>query len=263
MNVRTETVPVIAAESLALTGIRHGFFTRQGGVSGGIFASLNCGLGSGDNPEHIRENRTRVAEAIGLDPANLVTPYQVHGTTTLSVTTPWTADERPKADALVTKTPGIAIAVGVADCTPVLLVDPEARVIGAAHAGWRGAFEGILESAIEAMETIGARRGRVVAAVGPTISKAAYEVGPEFVARFEAADAENGRFFRPGERTGHAYFDLPSYVAARLDRLGLAVVEDLHLCTYTDEARFFSFRRATHRGEKDYGRLLAAIALAN
>jgi YfiH family protein len=162
----------------------------------------------------------------------------------------------------VTKTPGIAIGVGVADCTPVLLVDPEARVIGAAHAGWRGAFDGILESAVEGMEALGARRGRVVAAIGPTISKVAYEVGPEFVARFETADDANRRFFRPADRAGHAYFDLPGYAAARLERLGLAVVEDLHLCTYTDEARFFSFRRATHRGDKDYGRLLAAIALA-
>src|SRR5262245_12781434 len=142
MNVASKTVPVIHAESLALTGIRHGFFTRQGGVSGGIFTSLNCGLGSGDRPEDIRENRARLAQAVGLDPDHLVTPYQVHGTTTLAVTAPWGADDRPKADALVTRTPGIAIAVGVADCTPVLFADPEARVIGAAHAGWRGAFEG-------------------------------------------------------------------------------------------------------------------------
>jgi YfiH family protein len=256
-------LPYLKSANLAgLTGIRHGFFTRQGGVSDGIFASLNCGLGSGDDPEHVRENRARVAGAIGLDPGRLVTPYQVHGTTTLTVTAPWGADQRPKADALVTKAPGIAIAVGVADCTPVLLADPEARVIGAAHAGWRGAFDGILESAVEAMEGIGARRGRIVAAIGPTISKVAYEVGPEFVARFEAADPANRHFFRPAERAGHAYFDLPGYVAARLEHLGLAVVEDLHHCTYTDEARFFSFRRATHRGEKDYGRLLAAISLA-
>lgn len=256
-------VPHLTSVELAgLPGIRHGFFTRQGGVSDGIFTSLNCGLGSGDNPEHVRKNRARVAQAIGLDPGKLVTPYQIHGTTTLIVTAPWGPDERPKADALATKTPGIAIAVGVADCTPVLFADPEARVIGAAHAGWRGAFDGILESAVEGMEGLGARRGRMVAAIGPTISRVAYEVGPEFVARFEAADPANRRFFRPAERAGHAYFDLPAYVAARLERLGLAVVEDLHLCTYTDEARFFSFRRATHRGEKDYGRLLAAIALA-
>ncbi len=256
-------VPYLTSANLAaLPGIRHGFFTRQGGVSEGMFTSLNCGLGSGDDPDRVRENRARVAQAVDLAPDRLVTPYQVHGTTTITVTAPWSADERPKADALVTRTPGIAIAVGVADCTPVLLADPDARVIGAAHAGWRGAFEGILESAVEGMEGLGARRGGIIAAIGPTISKVAYEVGPEFLARFEMADPENRRFFRPAERTGHAYFDLPGYVGGRLERLGLAVVEDLRRCTYTDEAHFFSFRRATHRGEKDYGRLLAAIALA-
>jgi YfiH family protein len=256
------TVPFIEAPALAsLPGIRHGFFTREGGVSGSFYASLNCGVGSQDDPAHVRENRARVADAVGVRPEALVTSYQVHGTTALDVETPWGAEARPKADALVTVQPGVAVAVGVADCLPVLLADPEARVVAAAHAGWRGAFEGILESAVEGMERHGAQRGRIVAAIGPSISKAAYEVGPEFVARFETADPENRIFFRPAERAGHAFFDLPAYASARLRRLKLASVAALGLCTYTDEKRFFSYRRSVHRQEPDYGRLLAAIVL--
>ena len=256
-------VPYLSdARLAAIPGIRHGFFTRQGGVSTGIFTSLNCGLGSGDDKNHVRENRARVAAALGLPAERLVTAYQVHGTTTLPVATAWPADARPKADALTTDRPGIALAVGVADCAPVLFADPQARVIAAAHAGWRGALDGILESAVEAMEGLGARPERIIAAIGPTISRIAYEVGLEFVDRFTAADPENRRYFRPAERPDHALFDLPAYIAARLRRKGLAAVADLGLCTYTDEQRFFSFRRATHRGEGDYGRLLAAIALA-
>ncbi len=255
-------VPFLTDSRLAaLPGIRHGFFTRQGGVSGGIYASLNCGIGSQDDPEHVRENRGRVAGAMGVAPQSLVTAYQVHGTTALDVETPWGSEARPKADALVTVKPGIALAVGVADCLPVLLADPEARVIAAAHAGWRGAFDGILESAVEGMEKHGARRDRLVAAIGPSISRAAYEVGPEFVARFETADSANRSFFRPAERPGHAFFDLPAYAAARLNRLKLAAVTALGLCTYTEEDRFFSYRRSVHRKEADYGRLLAAIVI--
>ena len=256
------SVPFVAAPVLDLPGIRHGFFTRQGGVSTGIFTSLNCGLGSGDDPARIRENRARIAAALGLPAEKLVTAYQVHGTTTLPVIAAWPPDERPKADALVTDRPGIALAVGIADCAPVLFADPDARVIAAAHAGWRGALDGILESAVEGMEKLGARPERIVAAIGPTISRIAYEVGPEFVDRFTAADPENRRYFRPAGRPDHALFDLPAYIAARLKRKGLAAVADLGLCTFTDEGRFFSFRRAIRRGEQDYGRLLAAIALA-
>lgn len=255
------TVPSIEAPALVLPGIRHGFFTREGGVSGGIYASLNCGVGSRDNPAHIRENRARVAHAMGVAPQSLVTAYQVHGTTALDVEKPWDAEARPKADALVTEKPGIAIAVGVADCLPVLLADPEARVIAAAHAGWRGAFDGVLESAVAGMERRGARRDRIVAAIGPSISRTAYEVGPEFVARFEAADRGNIAFFRPAQRDGHSYFDLPAYAASRLKRMNLAAVTELGLCTYTEEKRFFSYRRSVHRKEADYGRLLAAIVI--
>jgi YfiH family protein len=254
-------VPFIEAPALNLPGIRHGFFTREGGVSGGIYASLNCGVGSKDDPAQVRENRERVAGAMGVAPQSLVTAYQVHGTTALDVETPWGADARPHADALVTARPGIAVAVGVADCLPVLLADSEARIVAAAHAGWRGAFDGILESAVEAMEKHGARRDRIVAAIGPSISRAAYEVGAEFVARFEAADGANRSFFHPAKRPGHAFFDLPAYASARLRRLKLASVTALGFCTYTDEKRFFSYRRSVHRQEADYGRLLAAIVI--
>jgi YfiH family protein len=245
----------------ALDGVRHGFFTREGGVSTGIFSSLNCGLGSKDHPEHVRENRTRVAGALGVAPQSLVTAFQVHGTDTVRVDVAWPQDARPKADALVTDRPGIALAVGVADCAPVLLADADARVVGAAHAGWRGAFDGILESAVEAMERLGARRDRIVAAIGPTISRNAYEVGTEFIERFQTADIANRRFFYPAAKPGHAYFDLPAYVGARLRRMKLAAVANLDRCTYTDEDRFFSYRRSVHRGEADYGRQLAAIVL--
>jgi YfiH family protein len=255
-------VPFLTDDRLtALPGIRHGFFTREGGVSTGIFASLNCGLGSRDHPENVRENRARIANAMGVAPSSLVTAYQVHGTTAIQVEVPWLPEGRPKADALVTDKPGIAIAVGIADCAPVLFADAEARVIAAAHAGWRGAFDGILESAVEAMESRGARRERIVAAIGPTISRTAYEVGPEFIERFQTADIANRRFFYPAEKPGHAFFDLPGYAGTRLRRLKLAAVANLDRCTYTYEERFFSYRRSVHRGEADYGRHLAAIVL--
>jgi YfiH family protein len=245
----------------ALPGIRHGFFTREGGVSTGIFASLNCGLGSKDHPENVRENRARIANAMGVAPQSLVTAYQVHGTAAIHVDTPWRPDARPKADALVADRPGIAIAVGIADCAPILFADADARVVAAAHAGWRGAFDGILESAVEAMESRGAQRERIVAAIGPTISRASYEVGPEFIERFQTADIANRRFFYPAEKPGHAFFDLPGYAGTRLRRLKLAAVANLDRCTYTGEERFFSYRRSVHRGEPDYGRQLAAIVI--
>jgi purine-nucleoside/S-methyl-5'-thioadenosine phosphorylase / adenosine deaminase len=252
--------PLTDPSLAALPGIRHGFFTRIGGVSDGIYASLNCGLGSADDGAKVAANRARVANAVGLDADRLVTPYQVHGIVTVVVDAPWQNDARPKADALVTNRTGIAIGVGTADCGPVLLADPQARIVGAAHAGWRGALAGVLESAIAAMEKLGARRERVFAALGPAIGQANYEVGPEVAAKFIAADRGNTRFFAPSGRDDRSLFDLPGYIVARLQRAGVSAAS-VNVCTYGDEERFFSFRRATHRGEKDYGRQLSVIVL--
>lgn len=245
----------------AMPAVRHAFFTREGGVSEGLYASLNVGLGSSDRPENVHENRARVARALGVAPAGLALPFQVHSPDAVVVRAPWGEGERPRADAVVTDVPGLAMAVTTADCTPVLFADPEAGVVGAAHAGWRGALRGVLESTVAAMEGIGAERQRIVAVIGPTISADAYEVGPEFVARFLEEDGRSAPFFGRAERAGHSMFDLPGYVAMRLGEAGLGAVEDLGLCTYHDEARFFSYRRMTHRGEADYGRLVAGIAL--
>jgi purine-nucleoside/S-methyl-5'-thioadenosine phosphorylase / adenosine deaminase len=252
--------PVLTHALLALPGIRHGFFTRQGGVSEGIYASLNCGTGSKDDRAHVLENRARVTRVLGIDAAHLATPHQVHGTDTVVVETVWNPGEGPKADAVVTRIPGLAVAVGAADCGPVLFADAEARIVAAAHAGWRGALAGILESAIAAMEGFGARRERIVAVLGPSISQANYEVGPELIAQFTADDPDNQRFFRPSDRPGHALFDLPAYTVARLRKAGVTA-EALGLCTYAEPERFYSYRRATHRGELDYGRLISAISL--
>jgi YfiH family protein len=253
---------MILAPALArLTGVRHGFFTRSGGVSCGVYESLNIGLGSSDERDNVIENRARVARALGLAADRLATPYQTHSSEAITVAEPWAPGEGPRGDAVVTDRPGIAIGVSTADCGPILFADEAAGVVGAAHAGWRGALRGVLEATLEAMERLGAERGRIVAAIGPMISADAYEVGPEFVARFLEADEANARFFARSEQPGHAMFDLPGYVAARLAAAGVGAVEDLALCTYADEARFFSFRRTTHRGEPDYGRLVSAIAL--
>jgi polyphenol oxidase len=245
-----------------LPGIRHGFFTRDGGVSEGFYASLNAGLGSRDAPERVAENRTRMAAALGVTPARLVTAYQVHSPNVVVAVEPWSRAQAPHADAVVTRLPGLAVGVTTADCGPLLLADREAGVVGAAHAGWKGALAGVAEAAVEAMERLGASRRRVVAALGPMIRQPSYEVGPELVARFAADDAENGRFFAPGARDGHAMFDLAGYIAARLQRAGDGRVEDLGHCTYADPARFFSYRRSTHRAEADYGRHISAIALS-
>jgi YfiH family protein len=245
----------------ALAGIRHAFFTREGGVSQGIYASLNGGVGSNDERAHVVENRARMAAALGVAPEALLSAYQIHSAEVVVAETPWTHAARPRVDAIVTRVPGLAIGVSTADCGPVLLADAEARVIGAAHAGWRGALAGVTDTAIAAMERLGARRERIVAALGPTISQPNYEVGADLVERFRAADAGNARFFRPTARPGHALFDLPGYVAARLAAARIARIEDLAACTYADPARFYSFRRTTHRGEPDYGRHVNAIAL--
>jgi YfiH family protein len=251
----------LEAEPLKLPGIAHAFFTREGGVSTGIYRGLNTGVGSNDARDAVLENRARAARHLGATIERLATPFQVHGTAAIVVEEVWTHDRRPKADAVVTRRAGIAVGVGAADCGPVLFAEPQARVVGAAHAGWKGALSGILESTISAMERLGAERGRMVAVLGPTISARSYEVGPEFSTRFLEADATNARFFAPSARAGHFMFDLPAFIVARLEVAGVGRVGNLGLCTYADDARFYSYRRATHRGEPDYGRLLSAIAL--
>jgi YfiH family protein len=244
----------------ALSGIRHAFFTRAGGVSTGIYASLNAGVGSNDVPVNVAENRARMAAAVGAQPSCLLTCYQIHSPEVVTATEPWAADARPRADAIVTRVAGLAVAVSTADCGPVLFADEHARVIGAAHAGWRGAFTGVLEATLVAMERCGADRANIVAAVGPTISQANYEVGPEFIERFATAGV-HAPFFRPAARAGHALFDLSGYIVARLARAGVRRIEDIGRCTYADPETFFSYRRSVHRGEADYGRHVNAIAL--
>ena len=248
-----------ALDSFAESGIRHGFFTRAGGVSQGIYRGLNVGQGSDDRPQDVAENRDRVARWMGVANPQLVTVHQVHSADAVAVDAPFGA-ERPRADAMVTDRPGVALGVLTADCGPVLFADPQARVIGAAHAGWKGAFTGILEATVAAMERLGAARSRITAVLGPSISQTAYEVGPEFVARFVAADHDNERWFAPSPRAGHAMFDLNGYT---VERLAAASVDasQLGLCTYAEEDRFFSYRRTTHRNEPDYGRQISAIVL--
>ena len=244
-----------------LSGIRHGFFTRDGGVSDGFYASLNAGLGSRDAPERVAENRARMAAALGVARDRLVTAYQVHSPNVVVATEPWSRAQAPQADAVVTRVPGLAVGVTTADCGPLLLADREAGIVGAAHAGWKGALAGVAEAAVEAMEQLGASRRRIVVALGPMIRQPNYEVGPDFVTRFTADDAENRRFFVPAARAGHAMFDLAGYITARLQRAGVGRIEDLGHCTYADPARFFSYRRSPHRAEADYGRHISAIAL--
>ncbi|WP_421726584.1 peptidoglycan editing factor PgeF [Bauldia sp.] len=244
----------------ALPGIRYGFFTREGGVSSGLYRSLNCGVGSRDDKAFVFKNRARAARTLGVSHDRLATPFQIHSAEAVVVDEVWDIGRGPKVDAVVTKRRGIAVGVGSADCGPILFADPLAHVVAAAHAGWRGALAGIVEATVAAMETLGAQREQIVAVLGPTISRANYEVGADMVAVFEAADEENARFFRPSKRDGHAMFDLPGYIVARLFNAGV-LGTDMGLCTYADEERFFSYRRATHRAEADYGRLLSAITL--
>jgi YfiH family protein len=246
----------------ALSHLRHAFFTREGGVSEGLYANLNGGLGSADDPANVAENRRRMAAALKVADGHLVNCYQIHSAAAVVATRPWTRASAPRADAIVTATPGLAIGVSIADCGPVLFADKEARVVGAAHAGWKGALTGILEAAVTRMEELGAARSRIVAAIGPLIRQSSYEVGPEFVSRFREADSMNIRYFAPAERSGHAMFDLPGYIRARLVRLGVGTIDDLCCDTYSEEKYFFSFRRSVHQNEPDYGRLIAAITLA-
>ena len=245
--------------NLKLSGIAHGFFTRAGGVSSGIFASLNCGPGSGDNRAHVMENRRRAMEALGA--ASIVSLYQIHSPNAVTVVDEWAAGQGPHADAMATNRPGIAIGILTADCAPVLFADAQARVIGAAHAGWKGALGGVIESVLGEMEKLGADRARIAAAVGPCISQTNYEVGEEFLDAFKTADSVNARFFVPLIRPAHLRFDLEGYVVHRLRDAGVSNVAALQACTYARESDFFSYRRATHRGEKDYGRQISAIVL--
>jgi len=251
--------PVRSPALDGLDGIRHGYFTRAGGVSDGIYGSLNTGTGSRDEPDRVRENRRRVASWMGVAPELLLTAYQIHSPDVLTVRGPFEG-ERPKADALVTDRPGVALGISTADCGPVLFADPKARVIGGAHAGWKGALSGVLENTVAAMERLGARRERIVAVLGPSIGPANYEVGPEFVERFNADDARNERYFTASANPGHAMFDLNRYTVDRLARTGVAA-SMLDRCTYADEQLFYSYRRATHRKEADYGRQISAIVL--
>ena len=244
----------------AVPNLRHAFFTREGGVSDGVYAGLNGGLGSKDDPERVLENRRRMAAQMGVAPAQLLSVHQTHSPDALMATGPWEGPARPKADAIVTKSPGLAISVTAADCGPVLLVDPNARVIGAAHAGWKGALTGIVESTVEAMEKLGAERGSMIAAIGPLIRQQSYEVGSEFVERFLDADADNAMYFMPSTRNGHAMFDLAGFIRKRLENAGILMIDDLGVDTYSDE-RFYSYRRSVHRKELDYGRHVHAIAL--
>ncbi|MDA1091026.1 MAG: peptidoglycan editing factor PgeF [Proteobacteria bacterium] len=244
--------------------VRHAFFSRLGGISEGIFASLNCGFGSGDNPDHIAANRAnamrRLAPDLGLDGGSLLTLYQVHSAKAVVVETPWKPGEAPQADAAVTKIPGIALGILTADCAPLLLADAAHGVIGAAHAGWKGALGGVVEATVSAMIGLGAEKDHIEAAIGPCIQQASYEVGAEFLDRFMDDDPANRDFFIASSRDGHFMFDLPAYLGRKLDHLGVAF-ETVGRDTCADEGRFFSYRRATQHREKDYGRGLAAILL--
>lgn len=248
--------PVEVIRSAALDGVPHGFLGRRGGVSQGTIAGLNVGHGAEDDGEAVAENRRRAVAAV-LPGARLATVYQVHSPDVVEVREPWPHDDRPRADAMVTNRPGLLLGVVTADCAPVLLADREAGVIGAAHAGWRGAHGGVLETVVAAMERLGARASRIAAAVGPTIAQPSYEVDDRFRASFAPGDEA---LFAPGRR-GHWQFDLEGYIAQRLRGAGIATVDALGLDTYADESRFFSYRRATHRGEPSYGRQFSLIGL--
>jgi hypothetical protein len=251
---------VLQSENLISPRIAHGFFGRQGGVSEGLFASLNCGPGSGDKRARVLENRCRVEAVLG---APLVTLYQVHSPNVVTVTEAWQIGAAPHADAMVTDRPGLALGILTADCAPILLADAEAGAIGAVHAGWKGALGGVIEAAVAAMEKLGTRRARIAAAIGPCISQVHYEVGPEFHAVFLAADPAHARFFVPSDRASHFRFDLEGFATLRLADAGVTNIDAHSACTYARRDDFFSFRRTTHAGEKDYGRQVSAIVLTD
>jgi polyphenol oxidase len=250
----------IRAPALEFAGVRHAFFTREGGVSEGVYASLNGGVGSSDSSERVAENRARMAAVLGVGPDRLLVPYQVHSADVVTRASPWAASERPRCDGIVTATRGLALGVTGADCGMILFADPDARVVGAAHAGWKGARDGVIEATVRAMEALGASPSGVTAVLGPCIAQASYEVGPEFVRAF-ADDLEAPSYFAASRNEGRSMFDLHGYIGLRVARAGVGAFIDLALDTYADEDRFFSYRRKTHRGEADYGRLVSAIAL--
>lgn len=250
------TLEILTAEQLA--PLRHGFFTRKGGASSGVFSGLNCGYGSSDQSEIVAINRARAADAMQVAPEHLIGVHQVHSATAVTITEPLA--DKPKADAMVTNQPGLALSILTADCQPVLFADPNAQVIGAAHAGWRGALDGILETTVDAMCALGAERRDIIAVIGPSISQRAYEVGPEFFDTFMADTPDNARFFASGEGD-RMLFDLPGFGLHRLRQIGIAAAEWTRHCTYSDAERFYSYRRTTHAKEADYGRLLSAITL--
>lgn len=256
------TRPLHAMELADLPGVHHGFYTRTGGVSTGIYKGLNCGPGSNDDASAIELNRTRVAISLHVPPENLLSLYQIHSATALTVSEPWPDDARPQADGMATATPGLALGILTADCAPVLFADPEAKVIGAAHAGWRGAVGGIVEATLTQMESLGAQLSNTIAVVGPAISQENYEIGADMRDEILSHDTQNARFFVPSDRDDHWRFDLEAYVLARLKAAGVGTMAGLGACTYADETHFFSFRRTTHRGEADYGRQISVITLA-
>ena len=260
--LQSTSLQPIRASSLMLDGINHAFFTRQGGASNGIYASLNGGQGSQDDPAAVAVNRERMAGFMGVPTDHLLSCWQIHSADVVTVTTPWTRDQRPKADGMVTNRSGLCLAIATADCGPVLFADQEAQVIGACHSGWKGALTGILEATLDGMEALGAKRARIHAVLGPTISARAYEVGPEFAARFIRANPAFAAFFTPSPKEGHHMFDLPAFIGHRLQQAEVGSFTNLDRCTYGEPELFYSYRRTTHHNEPDYGRLMATIALA-
>jgi polyphenol oxidase len=253
---------IITLDVLTRRGdVRHGFFTRIGGVSGGSFQSLNCGFGSGDAADRVTRNRAIAMQRLGLPADRLVTCYQVHSAKIVTVDRPWAREAAPRADGMVTRAPGIALGILTADCAPILFHDPVANVIGASHGGWRGIIAGIAEATIARMEALGAQRRCIRAAIGPCIAQGSYEVGAEFLRQFLAADSASASFFAPAVRPGHLMFDLPGHIEHRLRRAGIAIVQRAPHDTVAEEARFFSYRRACRRGERAYGRGLSAILI--
>lgn len=255
-----QTVTPLRAGILDAPGLTHGFFTRAGGVSTGVYESLNGGTGSQDDPRSVAENRRRMAAHLGVDPDHLLVPYQIHSPTALIVSEVFI--ERPRCDALATATPGLGLGITGADCGMILFADPEARVIAAAHAGWKGALNGVLEATLDAMETLGARRASTAAALGPAISRNSYEVGAEFADRFITESSDYKHFFSASDRAEHFMFDLPGFIAMRLRLAGIGLFEDVARDTYAEPETFYSYRRSVHKNEPDYGRQIAAIALA-
>ena len=255
------SLPLIRSAFLDYPRIGHAFFTRQGGVSEGVYASLNGGIGSRDDKAAVAENRRRMAETLGVEHQHLLIPYQIHSAEAVAVDAPWAPEARPQVDGIATRTPGLAIGVTGADCGMVLFADSVGGVVGACHSGWKGALHDVAGATVAAMERLGAERNRIVAVLGPTIAQASYEVGPEFAARFTEADASFSRFFVPSKNNGRSLFDLPAFIGMRCRAAGISQFENLGLDTYANQDRFFSYRGTTHRGEPDYGRLVSAIVV--